>query len=36
MVDYDFKQKLFTHFAQEANEIQYPGRPVNTPPRYQI
>ena len=31
-----FKHSLFGHFAQEANEIWYPGRPVNAPPRYQI
>ena len=31
-----FKHSLFGHFAKEANEIWFPGKPVNAPPRYQI
>ena len=31
-----FKLSLFGHFAQKANEIWYPGGPVNAPPGYQI
>ena len=31
-----FQHSLFTHFAQETNEIWYPGRPVNAPPKYQF
>ena len=30
------KHLLSGHFAQEANEIWYPGKLVNVPPRYQI
>ena len=26
-----FKYLLFGHFEQEANEIWYPGKPVNVP-----
>ena len=32
----NFEQTIFGHFAQEVNEIWYPGRPVNVPPRYQL
>ena len=32
----NFEQIIFGHFAQEVNEIWYPGRPVNATPKYQL
>ena len=31
-----FKHSLFSHFAHETNEIWYPGRTVNGPPRFSL
>ena len=35
-IHFNSHYSLFSHIAQEANEIRYPGRPVNARHRYRI